>query len=358
VRVRLRLRELDLTAASADGSVALVQLSPPVNVDRARALLELSGEALDEAYDSSGARFTLPASQLVRLANGAVETRKGLCYIPRLGFVAETLRPKRDRYEKHGYIFHGRDDLTLPPRPTLGFDFPAVAGGLAAGPSYSHWLFDTVGRYLAVRDLVPEDARLVVNYRLTPSQLDALAAADIDPALVVELPKDHIVAFPVLYVPPTGAPIGLAPAVIRALRSLAKPRDRGRRLYISRADALVRRVVNEADVLATLGRHGFVHVVAGSLPFREQVELFSEAEAVVGAHGAGLANAVFCPVGARLIELQPGGYGKRRTLLYWDLAALCDLRYGRVTGQRAPDWKADFHVDCAQLDTVLRRQLD
>ncbi len=42
-----------------------------------------------------------------------------------------------------------------------------------------------------------------------------------------------------------------------------------------------------------------------SLAFTEQVELFRDAEIVVGASGSGLANLVFCSKGTKVIELFP-----------------------------------------------------
>ncbi len=67
----------------------------------------------------------------------------------------------------------------------------------------------------------------------------------------------------------------------------------GERLYISRAQARVRRVLNEAAVMEVLGAVGFRLCRLEDMSFAEQVRLFAAAELVVAPHGAGLANLLF-----------------------------------------------------------------
>jgi len=71
------------------------------------------------------------------------------------------------------------------------------------------------------------------------------------------------------------------------------PSSSGERLYISRAQARVRRVLNEAAVMEVLGAVGFRLCRLEDMSFVEQVRLFAAAEIVVAPHGAGLANLLF-----------------------------------------------------------------
>lgn len=48
---------------------------------------------------------------------------------------------------------------------------------------------------------------------------------------------------------------------------------------------------------------GFEILVPGRLSYRQQIQAFSEASVVIGPHGAGLTNIVFCPKGAKVVEL-------------------------------------------------------
>lgn len=73
-----------------------------------------------------------------------------------------------------------------------------------------------------------------------------------------------------------------------------RPSRRDRRLLISRrASGLGRRIANEDELHDALAARGFERVELEDLAFADQVELFHDAEAVVGAHGGGLANTVF-----------------------------------------------------------------
>ncbi len=74
-----------------------------------------------------------------------------------------------------------------------------------------------------------------------------------------------------------------------------------RRLYVARRQ---RGVANDADVWAWLERRGFERLEPQT--WAENIHAFAEAELVVGPHGAGLANVVFCPPGAQLLEFVPG----------------------------------------------------
>lgn len=65
------------------------------------------------------------------------------------------------------------------------------------------------------------------------------------------------------------------------------------RIFISRPKTVGRYIINEDDVLEALIPFGFVAYTLENLSFSDQVRLFSQAEIVVSAHGAGLTNMIF-----------------------------------------------------------------
>ena len=71
------------------------------------------------------------------------------------------------------------------------------------------------------------------------------------------------------------------------------PQVSKRRVYISRAQAGKRRVVNEAALVPLLHDYGFDIVHLENLSVPEQIALFRQAEVVIGAHGAGFANLIY-----------------------------------------------------------------
>ncbi|MDF2662750.1 MAG: capsular polysaccharide biosynthesis protein [Paenibacillus sp.] len=137
-----------------------------------------------------------------------------------------------------------------------------------------------------------------------------------------------------------------------------EPSAEKERIYISRAKAKKRKLLNEEDVMRVLGNHGFrkVHLEEMTLP--EQIRLFASAEAVAGPHGAGFTNTVFCNPGTRVIEMFS-------PLLvhtcYPMLSGLLGLQHYYVvgTGMRPPEYKdthdryADITVNINQLKHIL-----
>lgn len=75
------------------------------------------------------------------------------------------------------------------------------------------------------------------------------------------------------------------------------------RLYVARNAGIGRSIKNEPELLTLLGQYGFRTVYSEKLSFSEQAKLFSRSSHVLGPHGAGLTNIVFCPKNAKVLEL-------------------------------------------------------
>ncbi|WP_413306924.1 glycosyltransferase family 61 protein [Bacillus sp. 1P10SD] len=96
----------------------------------------------------------------------------------------------------------------------------------------------------------------------------------------------------------------------------------GKRIYISRKWA--RRITNEDALMDVLSKFGFVKVELETLSVAEQAQLFSSAEIIVAAHGAGLVNLTFCQPGTKVIEIFSPTY---ITSLYWVISSLGNLMH-------------------------------
>ncbi len=132
----------------------------------------------------------------------------------------------------------------------------------------------------------------------------------------------------------------------RMLRGIAKGMPyAGRRLYVSRQDAKIRRLLVENEVAAALTQDGFEIVTLTGMKFREQVELFASAAVVVSMHGAGLSNIAFMPPGGLVVELLAPD---RLWPTYRGIAARAGLHYAPYIGSRAGERQArdsDLTVD-------------
>ncbi len=104
----------------------------------------------------------------------------------------------------------------------------------------------------------------------------------------------------------------LARDVFAGLAARAMARYVGRlapRIFISRIrrsrepDA-PRGLINEAALAAALGELGFVTLEPETLPAIGQIQLFAQAEMIVGLSGAGMFNTVFCKPGTRVVSIE------------------------------------------------------
>ena len=73
-------------------------------------------------------------------------------------------------------------------------------------------------------------------------------------------------------------------------------------IYVKRKIGGWRYILNEDEVLDTLGNLGFTIIDAAEYSFVEQVQLFSSARCVISIFGSGLTNILFC-TGATIVEL-------------------------------------------------------
>jgi capsular polysaccharide biosynthesis protein len=137
----------------------------------------------------------------------------------------------------------------------------------------------------------------------------------------------------------------------QATTRLPKIGSRARRLYISRADAQQRRVINEDEIRSELTRRGFDILVPSATSFREQVSLCASAAWIVGPHGAGLTNAVFAAPGATLIEFHPAD---EMNHVFWLQASASGQRYGMVSGD-VVNPRRDQFVPLPALIELLER---
>jgi capsular polysaccharide biosynthesis protein len=159
------------------------------------------------------------------------------------------------------------------------------------------------------------------------------------------LNEDSCVQVGTLFYPIPERGIGLTPhPLVRDVfhllkKQLVKKNDTGpRKLFISRADTSNRKIVNEDDVAKALTSRGFDVMTLSNLSLSEQISLFSNAEVVIGQHGAGLTNIGFCSAGTKVLELHNPSY---QNWCYRRIAALFGLRYGFIFGNE----------DCTEMES-------
>lgn len=124
----------------------------------------------------------------------------------------------------------------------------------------------------------------------------------------------------------------------------------GKRVYLKRTGAKARKVEGEDKLIEQLTARGFRVLEADWANHPEQVAAFAEADVIVGVHGAGLANVIFCRPGTRVVEILAGDW-RKTTVLHW--AAENNLEYMPIIGSAEGELQA-FSIDAiATQDQIM-----
>ena len=120
-----------------------------------------------------------------------------------------------------------------------------------------------------------------------------------------------------------------------------------------------RSISNEVEVKKYLLNNGFTSVRLGEINFKKQVELFSNADFIIGLHGAAFANIVFCNPGTKIIELKSSTAGP----VIKNLAKKNNLDYNSISSEAEHLYKYSFptqqghiHIPISSLNEILKKQ--
>ena len=117
-----------------------------------------------------------------------------------------------------------------------------------------------------------------------------------------------------------------------------------------------RSVSNENEVKSYLLKKDFVPVRLGEIMFSEQVDLFHNADYIIGLHGAGFANLAFCKPGTKVIEFRSSTSGQ----LYENIAKKNNLNYNPIIAEAKHIYKYNIltaqghvHIPISSLSKIL-----
>lgn len=275
-----------------------------------------------------------------------------------------------------------RWDMELSDGPCLGFNaLPLADEIIPAGihlmgeheANYFHWMTEVLPRIHLYLKLTREnDLPLLVSDGLNDNLYELLriicgserVIKRLDPGWRYRVsrlvyPSDVSRIFDVYDRAPsletTYLPVNLLRDMLLAMKKAISPdaRTGGKRVYVKRVSTY-RALLNDAEVEHCLAGHGFLSVDPGQLSIKEQVELFAQAEIVIGPSGAALTNIVWCSGHARVLVLHSDHPFKKYP--YWDaLARVSGARISYLSGPRAHHVSGLFeaHDDYRiQVDTI------
>ncbi len=237
---------------------------------------------------------------------------------------------------------------------------------LGSVENYYHWLFDYLPR-LSFLDDHPELQKLpiFIGDNITQTQLESLTLLGIGEDRLIRVPKHRNIRLDKVLIPylpgrpmekdhsprymkPNENPFAVKWLHDKFCADKIKAPG-GKRYFLSRDGAKFRRLINEEAVYAIAQRYGFEKINNTGKTLREQIEIYSQAEALLGPHGAAFANMAFMENDTTTIfELFPMN---RRPPFYETAAAQKNQRYLSMDGPivrtyrgLTPDF-GDFHID-------------
>jgi capsular polysaccharide biosynthesis protein len=297
-----------------------------------------------------------------RLPAGLVDTRAWVICPSEHQYLRDSVRGAGNLPRIGGYVVEPDLTLELEVADIPVRDERVVPLGAQANLNYSHWMFESVLRALLFLTF-DDGGYCYLTPKLRPWQRAMLERVGVPPERIVEHEPAGLVRFSEVIAVSRGFTRQhmLIPAAVQAIAGLVEPRPRrgGRRIYCSRERDGHRKATNAPELWDLLRRRGFEELHPAKVPFAEQIELFAEAEAVVGVHGSGLTNIVFAPPGIATVELMLEGFDLGATVFIRTLAELCGQSHLQVVcpvaagTEHLPLMRQDITIDLGQLDELL-----
>lgn len=216
-----------------------------------------------------------------------------------------------------------------------------VALGQCHPTNYYHWVSDVLAKLELLEKANIHWDKIYIPYRGHPYQKECLEKLNLDPSkLIYSNNHTHIQAkkliVPVVcyYKKNEDQIIDVSHNFERISKYFKKKfclndeTPSTKRIYIARNPSLARgnfrKILNEDEFWPLLQAHGFEKHYLEDYTVQQQAELFSQAEAVVAYHGAGLTNLIFSKPGTKVFEIFHKEYFKP---FYFNLCGWCDLEH-------------------------------
>lgn len=245
-----------------------------------------------------------------------LEPGSGVVFTQSRQILAESLYPRMDLMTIAGAFlnkgFLKRKFFAQPAQTIPGYS--SIYQGLPFG--YYHRLVDSVPRcYLLNQPEYAEFPDIQVLHGHPLSETEKVLIPHLLPtnATLVRIQQGQLYHLEKLILPTYLTKFGsgyLPTPYIERLRKTVlpqRPSRRNKRIYISRAKSaegtMKRHILNEAELFQELQKFGFERYQLEDYSLEEKIELFYDAEALVGAYGGGLTHMLFSE-NLKVLELQ------------------------------------------------------
>lgn len=261
----------------------------------------------------------------------------------------------------HGAVTRAKPPvLPAPGTQRLASTYVSLLTMYSANSNYAHWLMDSLPR-LAMVDLSDPELKIIIPAQAKSYLRESLSLLGLSEERLLEMNQESLAVEKLILchaAQRSGIP---SPVHLLNIRDRLTTAATGhhwnetptRRLYVSRSRSS-RRIVNETELLPILKAYDFEVVFCEDLSFGEQISLFTEATVVLGAHGAGIFNHIFCNPGSVVIEI----FNRER----WEhaprrIAGLMNHQHWHIFGEQVGEqW--DTWVEPKKLEKVLSYALE
>jgi Glycosyltransferase 61 len=300
----------------------------------------------------SGCEFTLPEVFISCLNNAKIYSKDFLILSDSNHIFYDSIWLRQGYLENNGIL----DKIRLP-SPNYYSGAACVLGTLGAD-NYYHWMLDIMPRLSLIRQHEElQSIPLIVPKQLKTFQKESLQMAGFSSDRIIEFDGNFCQVEKLYYLSSLGDTGNPSPYDVLSLRELFLDKHScnqppsSKYLYITRRDAKYRRVLEEHKLTEYLQSIGFEVVCLSDLSFAEQIQKFNRAKIIIAPHGAALANMVFAPENAQIVELFPEDYING---CFWALANVCRYKYAFLIGCSE---QSDFRISLDKLKALLEKVL-
>lgn len=246
-----------------------------------------------------------------------------------------------------------------------------LTGG-AGNNNYWHWMYDTLPRIGLVENKY--NLKIFKNY-LVPNknykfQTETLKLLGIEKKSISSKNNKHIYSD---FVIATNHPwqhsksahidIGNVPKWIsfwlkKKFLKFKSKKKFFKKIYIDRSDSKFtkfnqRQIINEREIKKVLIKKKFKIVTLSKFSFVDQIAIFNSAKIIVGNHGAGFANLVFCKKNAKIVEFIDKNTSKPIKKISKDLGLKHVSLLGKTVGKIRNDQNNNLEIPINKLIKVI-----
>lgn len=307
-------------------------------------------------------RRTEPEQFILKLNNGRVWGRNGAVITTDDVFISDVSQEfGKAKFDSSLHSIWRRLKLRKPTEINGSVALIASPGGNV----YAHWLCDILPRMMMLKERGILDAvdKIVMSFGFLDWQMETLERLGIDRTKIINIiddPEFHMRAktlYVTSYPNEHGTVNGWVCEVARDIYvGKEQPSKKTERLYVSRAKAIGRQMANEDEVFGFLQKeYGFKKIFAEEFSTPEKARLFFDAECIIGPHGGGFTNLLFCSSGCKVVDVFPPSLADFTTY-FWVLANANNLNYSYFFGNgEMPTPQKDISVRNQNIDVDMNR---